>query len=77
MAKKPKVTFVIREELQYDETVNLNDAIKSLSEELPKKLTKEEQKGKIKDAIKELIGGSDFHTNPPPYCGVDQEIDPQ
>lgn|GEM_PF-6493874 len=77
MAKKPKVTFVITEELQYDDNVPVTDAIASLRDSLPKLATKAEQKGKIKDAITELIKGSIFSTNPPPHYGVDQEIDPQ
>ena len=76
MVKKPKVTIVIREELQYDDNVTVTDALKSILTSLPKLTTKAEQKGKIKDAIKELIGDSKFYTNHPPYCGVEQEIDP-
>lgn len=73
MAKKPKVTIVIREEVHYDGDFN-QEMVTDLIDKLPK--NKDTLKTTLKTAVKTLIGDSQFTTNPPPHYGIDQEIDP-
>lgn len=79
MTKQPKVTFVIREKLEFKEKLD-NDVNKLKDKRQAHADASGDEKDKdlkdIKAVILELLKGTSLEQAHPPTYGVDQEIDP-